>query len=334
MRHLRFLVLLALLVGCAFTSAAQAADITVGPDLSGTYKSESCHAICTLTNASLTQVGAQVTSPVSGVVVRWHVLEGATAGTYRLRAITPLAPSSFLFNGSSAVVSSVPSSGIQTFTVMMPIAAGQGIAIDMSETASIGTSELGSFEEWGPAIPAEGTAPTPVGGGELGIGFNAEVQPTPTISSLGATSGSTIGGTSVSIAGTDFAEVKSVSFGSNAASSYTVGSEGQITAISPAGPAGPVPISVTTIAGTATASQQFTYVAPAPAPAPTCTVPKLKGKSLKASKKKIKGADCKVGKVTKKKGAKAKTGKVVGQGKKPGTVLPAGTVIKVTLGKG
>jgi beta-lactam-binding protein with PASTA domain len=38
--------------------------------------------------------------------------------------------------------------------------------------------------------------------------------------------------------------------------------------------------------------------------------------------------------VTKKKGAKGATGKVVGQSRKPGTVLPAGTVVKVTLGRG
>jgi hypothetical protein len=47
-------------------------------------------------------------------------------------------------------------------------------------------------------------------------------------------------------------------------------------------------------------------------PASTCTVPKL----------------------TKKKGPKASTGKVVGQNRKPGTVVPVGTVVKVTLGKG
>jgi beta-lactam-binding protein with PASTA domain len=105
-----------------------------------------------------------------------------------------------------------------------------------------------------------------------------------------------------------------------------------------------VSITVTTNAGSATSGGQFTYESPAgkpiPTPAPilapakTCTVPKLKGKSLKSSKKKIKAADCKVGKVTKKKGAKAATGKVVGQSRKPGTALPAGTVVKVTLGKG
>jgi beta-lactam-binding protein with PASTA domain len=83
------------------------------------------------------------------------------------------------------------------------------------------------------------------------------------------------------------------------------------------------------------AVQPASVASPPVAPlAPTCTVPKLEGKSLKASKKKIRGADCKVGKVSKKRGAKAGKGKVVGQSKKPGTVLPAGTVVKVTLGKG
>jgi beta-lactam-binding protein with PASTA domain len=38
--------------------------------------------------------------------------------------------------------------------------------------------------------------------------------------------------------------------------------------------------------------------------------------------------------VTTNKGAKAATGKVVGQSRKPETALPAGTVVKVTLGKG
>jgi PASTA domain len=73
---------------------------------------------------------------------------------------------------------------------------------------------------------------------------------------------------------------------------------------------------------------------PTPAPARTCTVPKLKGRTLRASKRKIRDADCTVGKVTKKKGAKAKTGKVVGQGRRAGTVLPAGASVKLTLGRG
>jgi beta-lactam-binding protein with PASTA domain len=49
-----------------------------------------------------------------------------------------------------------------------------------------------------------------------------------------------------------------------------------------------------------------------------CTVPKLTGKKLKAAKKGLTRADCKLGKVTKKKGATAKGGKVVKQSPKAG----------------
>ena len=63
-------------------------------------------------------------------------------------------------------------------------------------------------------------------------------------------------------------------------------------------------------------------------------MPRLSGRGLGASKTKIRASDCKVGKVTKQKSAKAKTGKVVKQSAKPGTVLPAGSVVRVTIGKG
>jgi hypothetical protein len=111
---------------------------------------------------------------------------------------------------------------------------------------------------------------------------------------------------------------------------------------------GAVPITVTTNAGSGTSSQPFTYQARATAgpmpstvgptpildPAKACTIPKLAGKTLKAAKAKVKGAGCKLGRVTRKKGATARSGEVVGQDKKPGARLPAGTVVKVTLGKG
>jgi PASTA domain len=75
-----------------------------------------------------------------------------------------------------------------------------------------------------------------------------------------------------------------------------------------------------------------TLPAPVAPPPATCTVPKLKGKSLKASKKKITTADCKVGKVTKKKGVTTKTGKVVSQSPKVGASKAAGSKVNVTFG--
>jgi hypothetical protein len=70
---------------------------------------------------------------------------------------------------------------------------------------------------------------------------------------------------------------------------------------------------------------------PLPPAAAQCTVPTLQGKKLKAAKKKIRAAGCKVGEVTKRKGTTAANGRVVAQGPKAGKVVAAGTVVRVTL---
>ena len=70
---------------------------------------------------------------------------------------------------------------------------------------------------------------------------------------------------------------------------------------------------------------------PPPPPVAHCVVPSLSGKKLKAAKKKLKKADCKLGKVTKKDGATGKTGKVKKQSPKAGKSLTAGSKVAVTL---
>ncbi len=84
----------------------------------------------------------------------------------------------------------------------------------------------------------------------------------PTVSSVSPTNGSTAGGTSVIITGTNFIGVTAVKFGSNTAS-YTVNSATQITAAAPAGAAGTVDITVTSASGIsgASVSDQYTYTA-------------------------------------------------------------------------
>jgi PASTA domain/Putative Ig domain len=69
-----------------------------------------------------------------------------------------------------------------------------------------------------------------------------------------------------------------------------------------------------------------------PARPAVCKVPKLKGKRLKAAKKQLSAAHCKVGKVKKKKGVAAKSRKVLGQSPKPGKVLAAGSKVSISLG--
>ena len=84
----------------------------------------------------------------------------------------------------------------------------------------------------------------------------------PTFSNILPTSGTTAGGTSVTITGTGFTGATSVTFGGTAATSFTVVSNTSITATTPAGTAGAASIVITTPGGTATGT--YTYTASAP----------------------------------------------------------------------
>jgi hypothetical protein len=83
----------------------------------------------------------------------------------------------------------------------------------------------------------------------------------PAVTSLSPTSGPAAGGTNVTINGSGFTGATAVSFGSVAATSFTVVSATRITARTPAQAAGAVTVSVTTPGGTSAggAGAQFTY---------------------------------------------------------------------------
>ncbi len=86
----------------------------------------------------------------------------------------------------------------------------------------------------------------------------------PTVSGVNPSVGSTSGGTVVTVSGTGFAGDDTVDFGSSPAREVTVGSESSLTAVAPAGAAGPVDVTVTNAAGASATSpsDRFTYVPP------------------------------------------------------------------------
>ncbi len=96
------------------------------------------------------------------------------------------------------------------------------------------------------------------------------ILPTTTVTAVSPASGLPAGGNSVVITGTNFTGTPptgAVKFGSVNATSYTVDSDTQITAVAPAGSAGTVDITVTNASTSATsAADHYTYVA-----APTVT---------------------------------------------------------------
>jgi len=221
---------------------------------------------------------------------------------------------------------------VNTFSVSIPVQAGDLVGFHLpseAETDPVDCAFESSLQNnW---AYLEGSAP-------LGVptafteayesldlaNISVTVLPPPAITSLSPAEGSVKGGSSVVIAGANFATVSGVSFGSTPATSFTVNSEGQITAVAPASTTlSQVPVTVTTSAGTATSAQLFAYRG--------CKVPQLKKTKLKAAKKKLAKANCKIGKVKKLHGATSKTGKVKKQNPKSGKILAPGSKVKVTL---
>ena len=88
----------------------------------------------------------------------------------------------------------------------------------------------------------------------------AAAPPAPTISTISPNSGSIAGGETVTITGTNFTYATAVIFG-GATADFTVISDTQITATTPAYSAGSVNVQVTTADGSDTKTDGFTYVA-------------------------------------------------------------------------
>ena len=311
----------------SLASTAQAANITVGSPLTGAFTAEPLGVTGTIFNSSLAEPGANVASPVNGTIVRWRVV-GASAGPFRLRVLRPAGGTTYTAVGSSALQTPSTLAPVD-FPANLPIQAGDTIGIDGIKEQTIGGLKPipgAAIAAWVPALAEGSSLPFVAAESNVEIAFNAEVQPQPAIASMGPSSGSLKGGTSVTIAGSDFSGVTSVSFAGVPAAGFTVDSSSQITAISPAGQPGTANVAVTTNAGTSPTvpAGTFTYTA--------CAVPSLAGKKLKKAKKRLKAADCKIGKVKRRNDATAKAGKVVKQSPKAGKEIAPGSKVNLTLG--
>lgn len=103
----------------------------------------------------------------------------------------------------------------------------------------------------------------PVAQGTIVFTFTSTTTPTPTVTGATPNSGSTAGGTVVTLTGTHFtAGATAVTFGGSSATGVTVLSATSLTATTPAHTAGPVNVRVTTPGGYATLTNGYTYAVP------------------------------------------------------------------------
>lgn len=284
------------------------------------------------------------TVPTKGVVTSWSVRSSPVPGqelTFKVfRPGGGPALPSFTVAAQDGPRALVPGS-INTFATEIPVMPGDLIGLNNANAAAVpnycvfatGDSGDGVWVKKGTSGPGE-TFEAESGQGEDRLDLTATILGPPTIATVSPTTGPPSGGTPITIVGTEFAHVKEVTIGS-ASVPFTVVSETSITTTTPAGSAGTtIPLSVTTAAGIASSAFSYdsaTTVISAPAPA-ACKVPQLKTKKLKVAEKALSKANCKLGKVTRKKGVAAVKTKVVGQQPKPGTPRSTGSKVNVTLG--
>jgi hypothetical protein len=320
------------LAALAFSAAAQA-QVTIGqlapanPAVNCAHGAEYDELQSTVASGT----GYVVPAP-GGVITSWST--NAAAGEGQSMGMKIFRPSD---TGTYKVVAHdgprpLAPSVLNTFAVSIPVQAGDVLGVQNPPTSTVPDACSFRTEDEGDELNylagslADGET-FGIEGSEKKVRLNvtASLLPPPSIGAIAPADGSFQGGASVVITGSNFAEVKGVSFGATPASSFVVNSESQVTAIAPASASlTSVPITVTTISGSASSPSTFAYQG--------CVVPKLAGKKLKAAKKALKKADCKVGKVKKLGKATVKTGKVKKQNPKPRKVLAPGSKVSIKLG--
>jgi hypothetical protein len=226
---------------------------------------------------AIVNVGANVATAVS-VVNPTTITATTPAGTAGASTVSVTNPdglsgtraAGFTYVTAPAVTSVAPASGPTAGGTPITITgagfvAGAGVTVGGAAATGVNVvnaTTITAITPAGAAGPAAVTVTNP--GGQAGTGVNAFtfVAP-PSIGVIAPASGSTLGGTVLTISGTNFVTGATVKVGGSAASSVTVLNSTTITATTPPGVAGAAPVSVTNPDGqSATGATPFTYVVP------------------------------------------------------------------------
>ena len=169
-------------------------------------------------------------------------------GTVSARVDTPVAVSAL--SGVTALAA-----GDQESAALL--AGGTVDAWGNNASGQLGQGTTGADSSTPVTVGSLGGAVGIAAGGSHMLAFGAAL---PAVNSISPKSGSTAGGTTVTITGVDLGGASAVKFGTAAASSLTVNSSTSITATAPAG-TGTVHVTVVTPAGTspAVAADRYTY---------------------------------------------------------------------------
>ncbi|GAB6900663.1 beta strand repeat-containing protein [Kineosporia succinea] len=250
---------------------AGASVVLTGTDFTSgsTVKFGATNAVGVTVN-SATQITAVAPAGTAGTVnVTVTAIGGtsatATANQYTYTpapTVTAVAPASGPTSSGTAVV--ITGTGFTgTGFTSSAVSVGFGANAAVSFTVNSAT-QITAFAPAGSAGTVDVRVTTPGGISANSAADDYTYTAAPTVTAVSPVRGPLAGGTSVVITGTDFTSGSTVKFGSANATSFTVNSPTQITAVAPASIAGTVDITVTTAGGTSATSSadQFAYTGP------------------------------------------------------------------------
>ncbi|MHB1047383.1 MAG: IPT/TIG domain-containing protein [Thermoanaerobaculia bacterium] len=227
-----------------------------------------------------TQLFKTVLQDVSGVSAYngGDPIVADVTGDSKLEVLVPYNWEAVVVSSTGAILSGGGGPSYSTWGPVTAVAAGDletdNAAIEVVvASSSVGRPDLGGnineTELWVWSPKAAAAPPWGMfhqGDRRLGVlpGTPAGPAPVPpTVTSVSPSTGSTAGGTAVTITGTNFQSGATVSFGGTNATGVTVASATSLTATTPAHSAGAVSVTVTnTDGGIGTLASGFTYVAP------------------------------------------------------------------------
>ncbi|MCX4586156.1 IPT/TIG domain-containing protein [Streptomyces sp. NBC_01481] len=173
-------------------------------------------------------------------------------------------PLSFFYIGApfKSVLSptSGPTAGTNTVTINgtgLSTASAVNFGANAATPTVISDSQLSVVVPQGAGPGAVSVSVTTAGGTNNGLSYT--YVDTPTVTTLSPNSGSTSGGTAVTITGTNLSTTQSITF-DGVTAPFTVVSSTTVSVVTPTGTAGAVDVVVTTTGGSATEVGGFTYV--------------------------------------------------------------------------
>ncbi len=237
----------------AVTSGALPAGVTLAPNgaLSGTPTAGGTFNFTVTATDSSTGTGA----PYTGSRAYSWTINGATLAMSPASGALPSATMGTAYTQTFTASNGVSPYSYSVFSGALPA----GLTLSSNGVLSGTPTVFGAFSF---AIRASDSA---TGSGPYTVLNNYTLniaQAVPVVTSISPDNGTTAGGTTVIITGTNFQNASAVTFGGTAATAYNVDSPTQITATTPAHAAGAVNVAVTTPGGSGTLAGGFTYVAP------------------------------------------------------------------------